>query len=43
VNKQNKLTAKHYRINKMEEQMEATEELIATLTEKSHLPDGNIN
>jgi hypothetical protein len=32
-NKQNKLTAKHFKANMMEEQAEATEELIATLTE----------
>jgi len=32
-NKQNKLTAKHFKVNMMEEQAEATEELIATLTE----------
>jgi hypothetical protein len=31
-NKQNKLTAKHYKANAMEEQAEATEELIANLT-----------
>jgi hypothetical protein len=34
-NKQNKLTAKQYKANAMEEQAEATEELIANLT-KSH-------
>ena len=32
-NKQNKLTAKQYKANAMEEQAEATEELIANLTE----------
>jgi hypothetical protein len=32
-NKQNKLTAKHFKANMIEEQAEATEELIATLTE----------
>jgi hypothetical protein len=32
-NKQNKLTAKQFKANAMEEQAEATEELIATLTE----------
>jgi hypothetical protein len=32
-NKQNKLTAKHFKANMMEEQAEATEELIATLME----------
>lgn len=32
-NKQNKLTAKQFKANQMEEQMEATEELIANLTE----------
>jgi hypothetical protein len=32
-NKQNKLTAKHFKANMMKEQAEATEELIATLTE----------
>jgi hypothetical protein len=32
-NKQNKLTAKQYKANAMEEQSEATEELIANLTE----------
>jgi hypothetical protein len=32
-NKQNKLTAQHFKANMMEEQAEATEELIATLTE----------
>ncbi len=32
-NKQNKLTTKHFKANMMEEQAEATEELIATLTE----------
>jgi hypothetical protein len=32
-NKQNKLTAKQYKENTMEEQAEATEELIANLTE----------
>jgi hypothetical protein len=32
-NKQNKLTAKQFKANAMEEQMEATEELIAALTE----------
>jgi hypothetical protein len=32
-NKQNKLTAKHFKANMMEEQAEATEDLIATLTE----------
>jgi hypothetical protein len=32
-NKQNKLTAKQFKANAMEEQTEATEELIATLTE----------
>ncbi len=32
-NKQNKLTAKHFKANMMKEQTEATEELIATLTE----------
>jgi hypothetical protein len=31
-NKQNKLTAKQYKANAMEEQAEATEELIANLT-----------
>ncbi len=34
-NKQNKLTAKQFRINAMEEKVEATEELIATLTKPS--------
>ncbi len=34
-NKQNKITAKQFRANVMEEQAEATEELIATLT-KNH-------
>jgi hypothetical protein len=33
-NKQNKLTAKNFKANMIEEQVEATEELIATLTEK---------
>ena len=33
-NKQNKLTAKNFKANLIEEQAEATEELIATLTEK---------
>jgi hypothetical protein len=33
-NKQNKLTAKNFKANMIEEQAEATEELIATLTEK---------
>jgi hypothetical protein len=32
-NKQNKLTAKQFKANTMEEQVEATEELIAALTE----------
>ena len=32
-NKQNKLSAKHFKINVMQEQVEATEELIANLTE----------
>jgi hypothetical protein len=32
-NKQNKLIAKQYKANVMEEQAEATEELIANLTE----------
>ncbi len=32
-NKQNKLTAKSFKANMMEEQAEATEELIVTLTE----------
>ncbi len=35
-NKQNKLTAKQYKANAMEEQAEATEELIANITE-SHI------
>ena len=33
-NKQNKLTAKNFKVNMIEEQAEATEELIAALTEK---------
>ncbi len=33
-NKQNKLTAKNFKANMIEEQAEVTEELIATLTEK---------
>ncbi len=33
-NKQNKLTAKNFKANMIEEQAEATEELIAALTEK---------
>jgi hypothetical protein len=33
-NKQNKLTAKQFKANAMEEQVEATEELIATLTKQ---------
>jgi hypothetical protein len=33
-NKQNKLTAKQFKANAMEEQAEATEELIATLTKQ---------
>ena len=33
-NKQNKLTAKNFKVNIIEEQAEATEELIAALTEK---------
>jgi hypothetical protein len=32
-NKQNKLSAKHFKVNAMQEQAEATEELIANLTE----------
>jgi hypothetical protein len=32
-NKQNKLSAKHFKANAIQEQAEATEELIATLTE----------
>jgi hypothetical protein len=32
-NKQNKLTGKHFKVNIIQEQAEATEELIATLTE----------
>jgi hypothetical protein len=35
-NKQNKITAKQYKANAMEEQADATEELIANLT-KSHM------
>jgi hypothetical protein len=35
-NKQNKLTAKNFKANMIEEQAEATEELIAALTEKKH-------
>jgi len=33
-NKQNKLTAKNFKANMIEEQAESTEELIAALTEK---------
>ncbi len=39
--KQNKLTAKNFKANMIKEQAEATEELIAALTKKTHAPDRN--
>ena len=41
-NKQNKLTAKQLKANAINEQVEATEELIAALTE-THQTNGNAN